>query len=69
MTDACRYHRAEAARAYVRCLRNEKKHDYALRYLAWRMFPHLHNEPDSPTGLSYMAAQAVRMTLTELLKD
>ena len=54
------------ARRYVRGIRNKAKRDYAERYLAWLLNGEEGPEPDS-TGLSYMGAQAVRLTLAQAL--
>ena len=47
--------------AYIRSLRNPAKRDYAARYLAWL---ERQDGPEPERGqISYMAAQAVRLTL------
>lgn len=49
---------------YVRAIRNANKRAYAAAYARW-----LQNGGDEPDSgpISYMAAQAVRMTLDEIL--
>jgi hypothetical protein len=59
---------SEAALAYIRCIRNSDKRDFAY---AW--FDYLLGfRDDGPTcnqfGITYMAAQAVRMRLSQFLK-
>ena len=51
----------EAAREYVRRIRNKAKKAYAEAWLdhVWKRAP----EPDRPPELSFMAAQAVRLTI------
>ncbi len=47
---------------YTRRLRNAAKRNYAKRWGAWRQQGEQGLEPE-PIGLSYMAAQAVRMNV------
>ncbi|KKM82208.1 hypothetical protein LCGC14_1321930 [marine sediment metagenome] len=53
------------ARRYVNRLRNNNKREYAALYLFWLVFNPADDPPHIPHGLSYMAAQAVRMKLTD----
>ena len=51
--------------AYARRIRNPKKRAYAMSYLeSW--LRHESTGPELPEGLSYMAAQAVRIELDML---
>ena len=59
--------RRDAATLYVRLIRNPVKRAYAAAYAL-----HLcgvEPMPEKPAGLSYMAAQAVRLRLTALAAD
>jgi hypothetical protein len=51
---------------YMTYIRNPAKRAYAEAYHAWILSDRLESEPERPTGLSYMAAQAVRTTLISL---
>jgi len=51
--------------AYIRRIRNMAKRDYAQRYYTWLCAGSI-GEPPERGGLSYMAAQAVRMEFTQL---
>ena len=53
----------QAAAAYVRRIRNPLKQAYAQAYASFVATGGGVHEPAQPTGLSYMAAQAVRMDL------
>ena len=55
----------ETAR-YVKSIRNPLKREYAKAWL--RFLTCGGEEPLDPQGLSYMAAQAVRLNLRELVK-
>jgi len=57
----------EAAHRYVRKIRNDAKREYAERYLRYRLG--LAAEPESPANLSVMGAQAVRISLAEILGE
>ena len=61
------------AHTYVASIRNEKKKDYATRFLeALQDLEHGSDFDDvdvSRNGLSYMGRQAVRMRLRELLEE
>ena len=54
---------AYEADRYVGSIRNDLKREYARAYLAFLRAPGPALGPERPRGLSYMAAQAVRMTL------
>jgi hypothetical protein len=57
----------QATWAYIQAIRNPLKRHYALL-----MIGHLSEgmpEPERPSGLSFMAAQAVRMQLAELRRE
>lgn len=56
----------QAANRYIRKLRSPAKRDYAREYLAFKMNSTATHNP-SPKGLSYMAAQAVRLSIDEIL--
>lgn len=56
---------ATIAWRYVRRIRNSDKRWYASTYLAYALGEQ--GEPSRPAGLSYMAAQAVRMEINEIL--
>ena len=57
----------EEAASYIRAIRNPIKRAYAEKYAAWNETGGAaETEPLVPVGLSYMAAQAVRMTLAAL---
>lgn len=49
---------------YINRIRNQKKKTYAQEYLEWLRVGD-DDAPDPPEGLSYMAAQAVRMNVYE----
>jgi hypothetical protein len=51
---------------YVRSIRNTGKRAYAEQYLAWRRGQR-RTAPETG-GLSYMAAQAVRLTIREYVR-
>lgn len=58
--------------AYLKSIRNPTKHDYANHYADY-LYSHLITghpqftvEPSTPSQLSYMAAQAVRLRLQEI---
>ena len=53
------------AQQYIRRIRTPAKRRYAQEYLAWmeRVKPNLLSPPPSRGGVSYMAAQGVRMEL------
>jgi hypothetical protein len=55
---------------YLRSIRNVAKRDYARAYADHLAFPEIIPEPSDPdrAALSYMAAQAVRLTLAGLHK-
>lgn len=55
----------EKAGKYVNRIRNKKKKDYAEKYLCWKT--EMRKEEPEVNVLSYIAAQAVRMTLNEIL--
>lgn len=52
----------EAAYKYGNLIRNKAKRDYAFAYIAWLKNGAVGYEPERGR-LSYMAAQAVRMTI------
>ena len=57
-----------ATARYINRIRNKAKKRYAKEYLAWLMNRCNGKEPERiPYGLSYMAAQAVRMDLRDLV--
>jgi hypothetical protein len=58
---------SDPAYAWMRRIRNLAKRDYAERYLGWTLGIYK-AEPERPASLSYMAAQAVRLRLSELLE-
>lgn len=51
---------------YMRRIRNKAKKHYAFAYWQYKLGHSI--EPQQPADLSYMAAQAVRMNINELLK-
>jgi hypothetical protein len=56
-----------AAQRYVRAIKNPVKREYAyqvLRYIAG-----IADKPERPTGLSVMAAQAVRLQLANFIPN
>ena len=56
------------AESYIRRIRNVSKRAYAEAYLRWlRAGRPEHQEPLRPNNLSYMAAQAVRLELYDLV--
>jgi hypothetical protein len=56
--------KAEAMRKYIAHIRNAEKKDYAQRYAIWLMRnDQSETVAPQPFHLSYMAAQAVRMSL------
>ena len=55
--------RIERARAYSRAIRNTRKREYAIAFMGYLLGKR--SEPE--TSLSYMAAQAVRLRLAEIL--
>jgi hypothetical protein len=54
-----------AAAAYVRRIRNVQKRAYAAQYLAW--FTGQRSQDPNAEGISYIAAQAVRMEIARLI--
>ena len=50
---------------YILAIRNDVKRAYAVAYWAWIEQGRPGDEPQRPTDLSYMAAQAVRLNLEE----
>ena len=59
------------ARSYINKIHNTEKRNYAEAYDRWLRHqptedPAWAQEPEPPRELSYMAAQAVRMSLSEL---
>ncbi len=59
-----------AAEKYIRRIRNGHKREYAKTYLAWIESNFADPVPELPlTYLSLLAQQAVRMQLTDLLKE
>jgi hypothetical protein len=52
---------------YIRAIRNNIKRAYAYDYAQY-LLGKRRDAPMEPTGLSYMARQAVRMQLHELIK-
>lgn len=59
------------AYAYVRSLRNRQKRAYALAYVRYRLGPPMNGPSAEPErgSLSFMAAQSVRMAVSEILKN
>ena len=57
------------ARAYVDSIRNDRKRHYAREYLDWlnRVEDSGETSPEPPHGLSYLAAQAVRLHLRGII--
>jgi hypothetical protein len=58
----------QAIERYIRSLRNKHKRDYALAYVEFLREGET-GEPPISAPLSYMAAQGVRLTLTELAES
>lgn len=58
----------QTAERYIRSLRNKHKRDYALAYAEF-LREGATGEPPLRGPLSYMAAQGVRLTLTELVES
>jgi hypothetical protein len=58
--------RREEAYRYLNLIRNADKRRYGFAYLAWMRNHAIGHEPERGR-LSYMAAQAVRMQLHEIL--
>ena len=59
-------HFERVAMPYIRAIRNQAKHDYALAYYV-ALVNH-QGPPSVPTTLSCMGAQAVRLRLRELAR-
>lgn len=57
-----------AVEKYVRRIRNSLKYVYANNYAAWVLNGRIGVEPVRVHGLSYMAAQAVRLEIEDLVK-
>ena len=64
-------HRFYRASRYIEGLRSPLKRRYAHAYYQWLRMPDSLRPAESPSRgeLSYMAAQAVRMNLDEILED
>ena len=57
-----------SAELYIKRIHNISKREYARAYLQWlRAGRPEHREPLRPNNLSYMAAQAVRLELYDLV--
>ena len=54
---------------YIRSLRNRAKKKYANSYAHFLANGNAHIEPDHPVELSYMAAQAVRCNILEIINS
>jgi hypothetical protein len=64
--------KAESMRKYIARIRNAEKKDYAQRYAIWLMRSPKDQETipaPQPFHLSYMGAQAVRMSLTAITEE
>jgi hypothetical protein len=58
--------RAPKAEAYIATIRNPRKKQYAEQYLHWLCNPRVPDPVED--GLSYMAAQAVRMNIRQIME-
>ena len=56
-------HGKALADAYIDGLRNRPKRSYAIAYWSWVVDGRRGDQPPRSAGLSYMAAQAVRINL------
>jgi len=67
------YVETQAAKKYIRSIRNESKRDYAERYYRWILDGGLDRDENGPewnrNTLSYMAAQSVRMNLDLIYRE
>ena len=61
-------HKFTAASRYIESLRHAAKKRYARDYYQWLRSGELGDMPNDPASLSYMAAQAVRMNLREIME-
>lgn len=57
-------------KSYIKNIKNSAKRAYAEEYIKYLLDINPNKQPPKrPEALSYMAGQAVRMTLTELIKN